>query len=99
MKNQQSLKTEHWKALLDDWSSSGKSMRKWCLENSIPVNTLRYWRDKFTPQKPTQKDFLEIVEEKSTAIVIRCNNFEIHLEKGFDEQVLFRCLEVMRSNS
>jgi hypothetical protein len=99
VKNSQQLsKQEHWKTLVDNWSSSGKSIRKWCLENSIPINTFRYWKDKFFSQKLDQKAFLEIVEEKSTNIVIRCKNFEIHIDKNFDEEMLGRCLMSMRSS-
>lgn len=96
--NQEQLsKTEHWKSLVSNWTSSGKSIRKWCLENSIPINTFRYWQNKFSSQKLEAKAFLEIVEEKRASMVIRCNGFEILIDKEFDEQTLYRCLRMMRS--
>lgn len=99
MKNDQRQlsKTEHWKELINNWTSSGKSIRKWCLENSIPINTFRYWQNKFSLQTLDKKSFVEIVEEKSIPLVIRCKDFEILLDREFDEQVLFRCLATMRS--
>lgn len=99
MKNQQQQlsKTEHWKDLINNWASSGKSVRKWCLENSIPMNTFRYWQNKFSLQTLDEKSFVEIVEEKSIPLVIRCKNFEILVDREFDEEALLRCLQAMRS--
>lgn len=97
MKNNQQLsKTEHWEMLIKNWSSSSKSMRKWCLENSIPINTFRYWRDKFSSQELDKTAFVEILEEQSIGIEIRYQGFEIHISKEFNEQALVRCLSAMR---
>ena len=65
MKNQERfLNTEKWKAYFDDWKSSGLSVRKWCLQHSIAINTFRYWIDKFSEQKLKKTDFQEILEKK-----------------------------------
>lgn len=94
--NQQISKTEHWKVTVNNWASSGKSMRKWCLENSIPMNTFRYWKEKFSPQKLDKTAFVEIPEEQSIGIEIRYKGFEIHVGQEFNEQALVRCLTAMK---
>lgn len=97
MKNQERfLNTEKWKAYFDDWKSSGLSVRKWCLQHSIAINTFRYWIDKFSEQKLKKTDFQEILEKKSTNLIIRCQSFEIHVDENFDEETLCRCLSAVK---
>jgi hypothetical protein len=88
----------HWKVLFEEWKSSGKTVRNWCGERSIPLNTFRYWKDKFSPQKLDKEVFIEITEEKSLGITIRCKDFEIQIDEKFDEKTLSRCLAVMRGS-
>ena len=91
-------KEKHWKVLFEEWKSSGKTTSDWCRDRSIPQNTFRYWKDKFAPQKLEKHSFIEIAEEKSLGITIRCKDFEIQLHEQFDEKTLSRCLSVMRGS-
>ena len=96
--NPKPSREQRWEVLFKEWQSSGKTMSSWCKEQSIPHNTFRYWRDKFSPPKIDKKAFIEIVdtEEKSPEITIRYKDFEIQIHEKFDEKILSRCLAVMR---
>ena len=93
-------KMEHWKLCVTEWMASNKSVRQWCIENSIPQSTFIYWKDKLSIESLNKESFVEILEEeKSTGVAIHCKGFEIYISKEFDEQTLSRCLKLIRSSS
>ena len=96
--NQHSSKSQHWKMYIDTWRSSGKSMNQWCQEHNISKSTMGYWKNKFSCEKLDKNFFIEVAEEPSTGITIKCKELEIHIDKAFDEQTLYRCLKVIRSS-
>lgn len=98
MKSNQDLsKSRHWEICVSTWKASGKSALQWCKERGISPNTFRYWKDKFYPKKLDPTAFIEIPSEQSTDIEIRCQGFEIHVGKEFDQATLSRCLKAIRS--
>lgn len=42
---------EIWLERIADYRSSGLSAREWCMKNSFPLSTLRYWIGKFNKEK------------------------------------------------
>lgn len=96
--NPQPSKELHWENLFKEWKSSGKTVGSWCKERSIPQNTFRYWKDKFSPPKIDKKAFIEVidVEEKTLGLTILYKDFEIQIHKKFDDKTLSRCLAVIR---
>lgn len=98
MKSNQDLsKNQRWEICISTWKASGKSARQWCKEHSISPSTFQYWQDKFSPKKLDPAAFVEIPAKQSTGIEIRCQEFEIHVEKEFDLETLSRCLKAVRS--
>ena len=96
---QKNSKTERWKLCIAAWKVSNKNVRQWCIEHSIPKSTFIYWKDKFSKESLNKEGFVEILEEQPTRIEVRCNGFEIHVGKEFDEHTLSRCLKLIRSCS
>ncbi len=97
MKNNQNLsKNQRWEVCISTWKASGKSARQWCKERSISPSTFRYWQDKFSPEKLDPIAFVEIPQEQSAGIKIQCQEFEIHVDKEFDQETLSRCLRAIR---
>ena len=44
-------KEQLWYARFLEYTDSGMSQRRWCLENQLPVSTFRYWYNKFTSRQ------------------------------------------------
>lgn len=92
-------KSESWKIRVEEWKASKKSIRQWCIECCIHESTFIYWKNKFSEEVLSKKDFVEILEEEVRGIEIHCKGFEIHVGKEFDELTLARCLKLIRSSS
>lgn len=45
-------KAEERNALLDRWKESGKSVRQFCQDENININTFHYWRSRLKKEKP-----------------------------------------------
>jgi hypothetical protein len=96
--NQDFSKNQRWEACVSTWKASGKSARQWCKEHNISPSTFQYWQDKLSSKKLDPTAFIEISAEQSTGVEIRCQGFEIHVGKEFDQTTLSRCLKAIRSS-
>ena len=95
-----SIKRQEWKVLVGKWQSSGLSVRKWCQENKIPSSTFHYWKGLFSSVvKSDQSSFVELFEEKKTRIELEFEGIKVHVEDGFDENLLVCCLRALKRSS
>ncbi len=85
------------KNLIEDWQASGLSIRKWCQQVQIPQSRFHQWKNKLLPVKKTVPNaFVELPEEKVTDIQLEYKGVKIYLSKGFDENLLSECFQVIR---
>lgn len=107
----QTLKTQ-WMHRLEQWRSSGLSVKRWCRENGIPKPTFYYWRHKLNPASsklpatPPSKlpatiknKFVELIDcDLSTSgVSIEYCDMTVHLSKDFHRDSLISCLQTLRS--
>ncbi len=89
---------QSWKNRVEEWQASGLSLRAWCSEKGISASTFAYWRKLFSTKcDPSSSRFVELPQEKMEAFELECHGVKIKVGKDFDENLLFRCLQVMRS--
>ena len=90
-------KKEDWETLVTEWQSSGLSARQWCLKQKIPESTFHQWKNRLFPvKKSDQITFVELPEEKTTTIQLEYKGVKIHINKGFDENLLSACFQAIR---
>jgi ethanolamine utilization cobalamin adenosyltransferase len=90
-------KRQAWKQRVEDWLTSGISVKKWCENNKIPEGTFYYWKVQFLPKLQLSKNsFIELPKEKTTAIEIEIKGVKIFLKEDFDVQTLSRLLKMLR---
>ena len=41
---------QHWKAIIEDWQSSGKTIKDFCKTNKITVSGFYQWRNRLYPE-------------------------------------------------
>ena len=51
MQKQLQVKPEDRKQILDRWKESGKSVRQFCQDENININTFHYWRGQLKKEK------------------------------------------------
>ena len=86
-----------WERRISDWKASGKTIQNWCEENNLRENQFYYWRRKTAPVDRVVS-FIEIKETppEKTVVSLSYREFEVRLERSFDEETLLRCLKVLR---
>jgi len=98
---------DEWKALVEQWKASGKTITAWCHEHQIHKNTFIYWikggaakktaDDKLSSKiELTRSNFTELSESQETGICIEYQGIRIHLNKGFDVLTFKSCLSALR---
>jgi hypothetical protein len=78
---------EQWQSLLEEYRTSGKSGRGFCREKGIPPSQFSYHLRR---ARKTQEGhgFIEIVRESPSALCIEAGNCRIHVQRGFDAELL-----------
>ena len=90
-----------WPEKIENWLASGLSMARWCRDNQVPYSQFVYQKTKAMgrsiPTEDRPKQFVELTDSaQRPGVIVECQGLLIHLEQGFDETVLLRCLEVVR---
>lgn len=85
-------KRREWKEKIEKWKASGKSGKQWSEEHDLCYKQFLYWKKRFSKTAP----FVEFAEQ-APALHIACQGIEIHLEQGFDPQLLQQCLQFLNS--
>jgi hypothetical protein len=91
-----SEKVAEWKERIEKQKKSGLSIGKWCKENGLEAHVFHYWKAKFLSKLPERNNFVELKEEKSKGIVLEYKEFQIHLDRKFDLEILRKCLSVLK---
>jgi hypothetical protein len=103
-------KDPQWKDKVLEWQASGKSIRAWCLENQIPVTTFYGWKARLqkslkdkslakSKAKKIKQEFIELKDPQScdSGLILEYEGVKIHLQSNFDQLILKRCLDCLRS--
>ncbi|KAF5077721.1 hypothetical protein DSECCO2_147560 [anaerobic digester metagenome] len=89
---------------IEDYRNSGQSAETWCEVNTMKVSTLRYWlrriKDADQPEPEQAWATMKLIDKAtsvdSTPIIIRVNNFEISLQRGFEPTVLSAVIQTLQ---
>jgi len=85
-----------WEEKINQQKASGKSILAWCRENQIHPRSFYYWRSKLFPKIIDRSCFTELVDDKSSDIMIEYQGAYINLDKDFNPEILKKCLIVLR---
>ena len=89
---------QRWKEIIHKQKDSGLSIERYCRENNLAAHNFFYWKGKLFPKSHTltRSTFMELVEEKTTGIIIEYKNIRIHLGQHFNPSTLKKCIEVLK---
>ena len=91
--------TSLWETRVREWEKSGKTAYAWCRDIGVPYQPFLSWRRRLS-NRPLQPvvTFVELPQAKSggSGLEVDMAGAKIHLDKDFDDETLFRCLQVMR---
>jgi len=105
MSNQKTKKRERWRAIFEEWSSSGLSQRRFCDDREIRYSTFCYWRRRLREEIEIESASPFIpVEIKPTPRSFRSSHYEVRLEDGvrirvpsdFESESLARLIGLLR---
>jgi hypothetical protein len=86
-----------WETIIRKQRESGLTIARWCRENQVLASAFHYWKGKLCIQFPIdRRNFLELVDEKRTGIIIECANFRICVDSNFNSETLRQCLTLLR---
>jgi hypothetical protein len=59
------VRRQKWKASVEEWMSSGLSIKKWCLKHEIADSTFHHWIKIFGPKSSKSTSlFVELPQRK-----------------------------------
>lgn len=94
--NKREANQEMWKARVEEWRASGKSIQAWCKEQNIKKNTLRYWKERGDLHRKSA--FVELTDKPSNpSIEIIYNEFRVKVHQHFDAKTLKSCLSLLKT--
>ena len=84
---------------LDRFERSGLEFREWVRRNDVDGRSLQCWRMSLEKRRRELR-LVELVTEQTpeqahTRYVIRTGSFEVEIDENFDQDTLFRLLEVV----
>lgn len=101
-----------WKDRVFEWQASGKSVKAWCLEKSIPITTFYGWKTRLKKlpsneslvklkEKKVEKEFIELKDQQScdSWLILEYKGVKIHLKANFNQITLKQCLNCLRGVS
>lgn len=107
MANRKRNRSDYWRGVLEKWSASGFSQRRFCEERGISLSTFTYWRRRLRGenQVESQAPFIP-VEIKPSQGSRRSSHYEIRLEEGvrirvpfdFESESLSRLIDLLCSD-
>ena len=86
---------DQWSVILEEYRASGKSIRGFCLDKAIPLSQMTYHLGR---ARKAQRDigFIELIRKSSGGgICIEAGSCRIHVERGFDAELLRRVVEAL----
>jgi hypothetical protein len=92
---------QQWKEIISKQRQSKLSIATWCRQNGTAVHTFYYWQSRLFPKLSLSRSiFTEAVNEiskPSTEIILKYQEFNIHLNEHFNPVALKKCLEVLKT--
>lgn len=75
-------------SLVDQWRSSGKSQRLFCIEHGIKLATLSYWVSKVKDQNKIDGVFISVLPQTSAKVIELTYPNGVSLNVGTEDLVL-----------
>jgi len=87
---------QQWSEKIAAWQESGLSIAAWCKQNDEGYYRFIYWRKRLLqPKVQPSTSFVELTLEPS-ALAVECNGVTLHIERGFDRELLRDALSVLK---
>jgi hypothetical protein len=94
-----------WEKRIANFRLSGQTQEKWCEENNLTSNQLKYWLSKIEGSKaekrPTPKWVPIVVEEaddvSNDTLEIKVGTVSIEVKPGFSPSLLAEVVKVLKS--
>ena len=87
---------EQWAEKINGWRESGLSIAAWCRQNDEGYYRFLYWRKRLEQNSQPSGRFVELSIESST-LAVECNGVILHIERGFDRDLLRQVLSVVKA--
>jgi len=87
---------EQWSEKIAAWRESGLSIAAWCRQNNEGYHRFLYWRKRLHQNTKPSGRFVELSIESST-LAVECNGVTLHIERGFDRDLLRQVLSVLKA--
>jgi hypothetical protein len=94
---------EEWLKIIENWKSSKKNVKDWCIENKIPQSSFHTAYKRFLPnknqglnlQRSIFKELKENYSSKADEIELTFKGVTLRFGKNFDESFLLNLLQVL----
>jgi hypothetical protein len=87
---------EQWAEKITAWRESGLSIAAWCRQNDEGYHRFLYWRKRLEPKTQSSGRFVELSIASAT-MAVECNGVTVHIERGFDRDLLRQVLAVLKA--
>ena len=87
---------QEWTDKIADWRASGLSIAAWCRQHDQNYHRFLYWHRRLEPQQAKAGGFVEL-SFRASSLALECNGMTLHLERGFDPELLRDVLSVLRT--
>ena len=87
---------QEWTDKIADWRESGQSIAAWCRQHDESYYRFLYWRKRLEPKQKESGRFVELTVGASS-LALECNGMTLHIERGFDRDLLRDVLSVLRA--
>lgn len=90
-----------WEDKLNNWRSSGLSIKAWCRKNNVADHLFHYWKRKLQKKNPdttaSNSTFIELRDPQNTpCIEIEFQQCVIRLHNNFNSQTFKRCMLLLK---
>jgi len=94
-----------WSKKIELWKLSGKKASTWCREHQVLYGSFMWWLNRLSSKTCSSKEpvfckaqFVELKNplKLSPSISLECAGVKIHLQTGFDADLLKDCLGILR---
>lgn len=87
---------QQWAEKITAWRESGLSIAAWCRQNDEGYHRFLYWRKRLEPKTQRCGGFVEL-SFGSSSLAVECNGVTLHIEHGFDRDLLRDVLAVLKA--
>ena len=87
---------QQWTEKISAWRDSGLSIAAWCRQNNEGYYRFIYWRKRLQAKTTPPGRFVALTVE-SSPLAVACNGVTLHIEPGFDRDLLRQVLAVLKS--